>query len=177
VTKIYPGPGFMIGVDFIMMPVLVCLSMAWYAVTAQLWIAGVVAAGIAWFGYSTTQELFAWFTVPPQKHLNLSESAIEAPGLTKLMGELKELQIAFLKTRKGVNFVPAGNDSTALAKMTFIDGTILRFRAGQGPFTTFSPFGRNLGEKDVEVLSSKIIAISQHTGITPKRGELHELAR
>lgn len=175
--NIYRGPGFFIGILFIAISAFAGVLFAWCAVTAQLWLAAIFAAGMAWFGYSTAQEFLAWFAVPPQKFLNLSGDAIVAPGSVKLMSRLIELQISVLKTRKRVNFVPAGNDFTAFAKLTFIDGTILRFRAGQGPFTTFSPFGKNLGEVDVDTLVSKIVAISQLTGIETRRGEIHELAR
>jgi hypothetical protein len=173
--KLYIGGGFFIGIFFVAMAPLMALLMAWYAFDQKLWIAGLFAVGAAWFGWSSYQEFIAWYTIPPPKLLKLAGETIEAPGLIKQKAELKELHIGVLKTRKTVNFVPAGHDMTALVKLVFRDGTVLRFRAGQGPFTTFAPFGRNLGESEVEALASKVLLIRGGTGVMPKRGDISEL--
>lgn len=176
-NKLYPGPGFLIGLLFIVTSILVVAGMTWYAIIEKFWIAGLMAAMMIWFSYSTTEEFLKWFTMPAQRNVRVTSSDIQTGRDAKLVTELSEIQIGLLKTKKRVNFLPAGYDMTAVTKLAFKDGSTLRFRAGQGPFTTFSPFGRNLGERDVMELVDKLTFLRDVSGVQLKSAKIHELAR
>lgn len=175
--KVFPGPGFLIGLLFIGLATLFGLVMAWYAFTEQHWIAAVFAIGMGWFGYSSVQEFFGWFAVPPQNEFSFTSDSVLVGSSQFPLSELVEVYIGVLKTRKYTNFVPAGHDVTAVSKLVFHRGTVLKIRAGQGPFTTFSPFGKNLGEEDVAALIKKLTKIRELTGIVPQRSEIQDLVR